>query len=779
MKVKARVNVSGIVQGVGFRPFVYRLALELGLKGYVRNLGDAGVEIVVEGEQSSIERFVKLLKERKPSTARIDELTVSYSTDLENFGSFEIVRSSEELKGEFFSIPPDVGICEECVREMRDPSSRWYRYPFTACAVCGPRFTVMFSVPYDRENTSMGFFPMCEHCYREYHYDVRNRRFHTEGICCSLCGPRTFLVDPGGELVEAKNPIAEAAKLLREGYILAVKGIGGFHLAAITTEDEPIRKLRERKRRPYQPFAIMSPSLEEVERFAVVSDAERAWLTSPQRPIVLLQKKEPFPLSELIAPGLHNVGVMLAYTGLHLLLLEESKQPALIMTSGNRRGSPIAKDNEEALKSLRGIADYFLLHNRIIVNRCDDSVLRVNDGTTVLIRRSRGFAIDRVRLPSFVKDRGERNVLALGAMLQNTISLVKGGSSLFTSQYIGDVENLETYRYLEETVDKLLALTKTRNVDVVACDLHPGFLTTRLAEELSRACEAKLVRVQHHHAHAATTMLEYSVPPDERVLAVVVDGYGYGDDGNAWGGEFLLATYSSYERVGYLAPAPFIGGDRNTLFPARMAVSYLSKFLGRSELLQFVEKAKLAKASGLRELEIRALIDALYRSDNPPLVTTSLGRLLDAFSSLLGICYRRTYEGEPAIRLESVAWRSKNDFDIFDVPLRKVGGKIVLDTSSLFEEVYSKLNDVKKQRLASSILHSLGLALGSAAAELAELHGAEKVLLSGGAAANYFILTDVKRVVEERGLTFLFGQSYPPGDGGISAGQTMVALFST
>ncbi|RLI13376.1 MAG: carbamoyltransferase HypF, partial [Candidatus Hecatellales archaeon] len=475
--MRAEVRVLGIVQGVGFRPFIYRLATELKLKGYVRNRGDAGVEIVVEGDEDSVRSFIRRIEADKPPAAQISRLDAKLMEDKGGFEEFKILKSTEERGDAGSIIPPDMSVCENCLKEFFNPSNRRYRYYFITCTDCGPRYTIIERLPYDRPNTTMRGFPLCPQCLKEY-TSPEDRRFHAQTVACPTCGPKAFLADRNGVEISCGDPFLEAGKLLAEGFILAIKGIGGFHIATSTVNPEPVRKLRKAKYREQKPFAIMARSLEAARTFAQVSSLEEKLLTSPERPIVLLKKSGEYYLAEEISPGLHNIGVMLPYTGLHYLLFEGARdEPALVMTSGNLPAEPIISDNKEAVEKLSGFVDYFLFHERRIAQPCDDSVVKSVDGKPVFIRRSRGYA----PAPIKISDRLKRVAVAYGAE-ENVTACIAFNGKAFLSQYVGEVEKVEGVAYLERTVRRLLALTGVKP-EVLACDLHPRFNSTLLARK--------------------------------------------------------------------------------------------------------------------------------------------------------------------------------------------------------------------------------------------------------------------------------------------------------
>ena len=757
--MRVKINVTGIVQGVGFRPFVYRIAVQNGLAGYVRNRGDAGVEILLEGEEQSIQSFMCDLQEKKPPLARIHDIIKTTLTGKNEHTKFAIYKSSEatELSGSV--IPPDIAICDDCLRELRDPKDHRYEYFFITCTNCGPRFTIIERLPYDRENTTMREFPMCGFCQQEY-MDPLNRRFHAQTVACPACGPKAYLTTSSGEPVKHADPVREAGRLLSEGSILAVKGYGGFHVAASATRDEPLQRLRRAKHRRAKPFAIMARSLDAAKSFAEVTSKEQELLTSYARPIVLLNKTGGYALSPLVAPDLHNVGVMLPYTGLHYMLFDRVDDAAFVMTSANPPNQPIVKDNNEALCTLGDTVDYFLFHNRKIAYRCDDSVLRVHGTRPSFIRRSRGYA----PAPLMLKGKARHCVVGLGGELNNTACVLLGNKA-FISQHIGDVENVETRSFLQEATSHLIRLINS-HVDAVACDLHPKFTTTHLAKELAETNGWSLIQVQHHHAHVAALMMEHGV---DELVGVTCDGYGYGVGGEAWGGEIIFCTRESegFKRLAHLEPQPLLGGDIATRYPLRIAAAMLNKNVN-------IEPWLLKHSRHLLhgETEAKLILQQLKKGVGVT-NTTSCGRVLDAVSAVLGVCYERTYEGEPAIKLESAAINGKDALNMEPI----VKGD-VLDTSQMLLAVFENLGKVSVADLAYSAHAYLARGLASLAIEKAAEQGVKAVGFSGGAASNQILADVMRRAVEAAGLRFLVHESVPAGDGGVSFGQAVVGGFS-
>lgn len=754
--LRAEVKVLGVVQGVGFRPFVYRIAVKHGLIGYVRNRGDACVEIVVEGEEADVKGFLKDLEEKKPSLATIDKVFVVYANEKHEFDRFVISKSSNAIELLGTTVPPDIAICDECLNELRDSNNRRHGYFFITCTNCGPRFTIVKRLPYDRPNTTMAEFNMCNSCLNEYE-DPTDRRFHAQTVACRECGPKAYLTYRDGKVIDVKRPIQEAGKLLEDGFIVAIKGYGGFHIATATTKSNPIARLRKTKHRAQKPFAIMAKDLNAVSTFAKVSPKEAELLTSYAKPIVLLRKNESYYLSDLIAPELHNIGVMLPYTGLHVMLFDYVKEPAFVMTSANEPGRPIVKDNDEALKRLNDIVDYFLLHDRMIAHRCDDSVVRVNDDRVCFIRRSRGYVPKPIRLKESVK----RCSLGLGAEL-NVTSCALLEDKAFFSQHVGDVEEVEALEFLKEATKRLIELTNCR-AEAVACDLHPRFVTTKLAYEMSDRLKLPIVQVQHHHAHVTTLMAEQWL---DEMVAIVCDGYGYGLNGQAWGGEVLYCDKEGFRRLGHLQEQPMVGGDLATYYPLRMAAGMLHKVIDVSEWL-----FSLSERFPHRRMEVEAILASLKRG--PKLKTTSCGRVLDAVAATLGICYERTYEGEPAMKLEAVAVEGS---DVLRLKPMIKGN--VIETTNMLYEVFHRRQELRTADLACSAQSYLARGLAELAVHEAERLGVKIVGLSGGVAHNEHIVRSIKRAIEDNGLTFVVHELTPPGDGGISLGQAFVASFS-
>jgi len=647
--------VRGVVQGVGFRPYAYGLAHRLDLGGSVLN-GPRGVELALEGESDAIDRFLGELNASPPPMARILSVDVQEEAPAGQT-EFTILQSDQEGDRTVL-ISPDLATCSDCLHELGSPDDRRYRYPFINCTNCGPRYTIIKDMPYDRASTTMAAFEMCGQCRAEYE-DPSNRRFHAEPTCCPVCGPRVRLADATGERIACDDAIAESIRRLQSGQIVAVKGLGGFHLACDAASADAVRRLRKRKQRDLKPFAVMVRDINAAEAICSVTRAEREVLEGPQRPILLLTRRNGHSLADAVAPRSASFGVMLPYTPLHHLLLEGPFR-ALVMTSGNITDEPIAHDNEDALERLRDIADCFLLHDRGIHIRTDDSVARTIAGRLRFLRRSRGYAPFPVPLP-FDTD---QEVLAVGPELNNTVCVTRAGQA-FLSHHVGDLQNVPAYEAFLQAVDHLKSVLAT-TPRTVACDLHPDYLSTRFA----RQCGLPLIAVQHHHAHIASVMAEAG--RTDTVIGVSSDGMGWGSDDRPWGGEFLICDLADFDRAGHLEPVPQPGGDAAAKRPPRMAYAYLRAAFGAdadrlaAELLPvFVEE------------ELPVVRQMIEQGVNCP-VTSSMGRLFDAASALLGICELNTYHAQAPMELEAKAEEAADEVGFYPVSVAAAGGAPVI-----------------------------------------------------------------------------------------------------
>ena len=799
-----KISVRGVVQGVGFRPFVYRLAHEHGLTGWVLN-HSGGVDIAVEGPPAALAAFLHDLEAQAPPLARIEGLEVT-ETPLAGYTTFEIRHSVAEA-GRYQLISPDIATCPDCLRELFDPRDRRYRYPFTNCTNCGPRFTIIADIPYDRPLTTMRDFVMCPQCQAEYD-DPRDRRFHAQPNACPLCGPRVWLEDsrsPGDRgyglgvnpyplthlplLAKGDEALRQVADSLKDGAIVAIKGLGGFHLACDATNEAAVRTLRERKGRPAKPLAVMMATLDEVRQHCQVSAAEERLLTSPQCPIVLLPWKPESSVSHLVAPRNHYLGVMLPYTPLHHVLLRDAGRP-LVMTSGNLSEEPIARDNEEALRRLGHLADVFLMHNRDIYARYDDSVWFVphigggegsfrtphsfgsaQDRSALRIpqpiRRSRGYAPFPIKLPFKM-----RQILACGAELKNTFCLTRQEYA-FLSQHIGDLENLETLEHFESTIELYKRLFRIEP-EIIAYDMHPEYLSTKyvkaqIADRLSH------IAVQHHHAHIAACLADNGWTEDDGpVIGVAWDGTGYGTDGRIWGGEFLVADYRGFHRAGHLEYLPMPGGEVAIHNPYRLALGYLYALTGHLPSLPW-----LADVSEEEGQIIRQQVD---RGINCPL-TSAGGRLFDAVAALLGIRQRITYEGQAAIELEMAAEiqnpKSKIQTVSYPFGVEKGEDGTVIRLWPLFEALLADLRGgVAVGEMASRFHVTVAEMMRALCERIAGETGLCTVALSGGCFQNRLLLALTVPRLWEMGLRVLLHRQVPCNDGGISLGQAVIAHFA-
>ncbi len=771
-KRRLHVFVEGIVQGVGFRPYIHRLALKHGLSGWVLNASD-GVHMELEGKADTLEAFMEDLVPCAPTLAVIDKVTV---TEVPPNGdeAFEI-RQSVEKAGEFVLVSPDIATCPDCLGEVFEPSDRRYLYPFTNCTNCGPRFTIIQDLPYDRPKTTMGKFVMCPDCQREYE-DISDRRYHAQPNACPKCGPRVWIegwevgrsagwqVERVGDWEIGEGSITTAAKLLSSGEIVAIKGLGGFHLACDACNEEAVLRLRNLKGREEKPLAIMSANLKAIESYAFVSEEERRLLESPQKPIVLLRKRESCPIAPSVAPRNRYLGVMLPYTPLHALLLNEFKGLALVMTSGNISEEPLCKDNEQAKQRLGGIARYFLLHDRDIHIRCDDSVVRCvprlapgkNDGV-LFLRRSRGYAPFPVRLNFKLKE-----VLAVGAELKDTFCFTRG-RYCFLSQHIGDLKNAETLAYFEESVAHFQRLFRIRP-EAIAHDLHPDYLSTQWAMNQHGI---EKVAVQHHHAHVASCMAEHGIV--EPVIGVACDGIGLGTDGAIWGCEFMIATYDEFERKAHLAYVPMPGGDAATKEPWRMTATYLYLALGED----FVDR----HIPFCRRLDRRAwefVKRMIERKVNTPL-TSSCGRLFDAVASLLGLRDKVSFEGQAAMELEQIAGE-EDGLGSYEFELGGSGGIKQISVLPMFKQIVGELErGVSDAVIARKFHNTVADFMVEVCRFIGKETGLSKVVLSGGTFQNILLLKLLLLRLQGLGFEVFCHNKVPPNDGGIALGQAMVA----
>ncbi len=743
-----RIKIRGIVQGVGFRPFVFRLAQKFELKGWVLN-SSSSVIIHVEGNLENLNQFILSLQKEKPAPAVIDDIFVEDAI-LENFERFEI-RESIEKKEEFQPISPDLATCDDCLNELFDPKDRRYLYPFINCTNCGPRFTIIEDIPYDREKTTMKFFEMCEECRKEYK-DPLNRRFHAQPNACPLCGPKLEYIK--GNMVEKDKWIEMVVEDLKNGLIVAIKGLGGFHLACDALNEKAVQRLREKKLRRDKPFAVMMKDIEMVEKYCYINEKERELLLSPKRPILLLKEREESEIARSVAPKQNYQGVMLPSTPIHHIILHFYPNP-LVMTSGNITEEPIAMENDEALNRLKGITDSFLLHNRGIYSRYDDSVARVIFNQEIILRRARGYAPFPIYLPFEVEE-----ILACGAELKNTFCLTKKNYA-FISQHIGDLENIETMENFLKTIELFKRLFRVEP-KIVAYDLHPRYLSTQYALSLKNV---KLIGVQHHHAHMVSCMIENGYTG--RGIGVSFDGTGYGLDGKIWGGEFLSGDLKEFERMGHLSYIPLAGGEETVRKPYRMALCYLLSI--SNDIPNYLHRNFL---DILKDEEILA-IDSMIKSNFNTVLSSSSGRLFDAVSAILGIREINTYEAQSAIELEMIADEKEESYYPFEVK-----NNLIFDQLSIFNSVLEDMKRVvEREKISARFHNTIAHVILKGCEILRERESLNTVALSGGVFQNLYLFKKVVKLLKDRGFSVLYHRKVPTNDGGISLGQAIIAFF--
>ncbi len=757
------IRVKGIVQGVGFRPFVYRLATRLSLKGSIANTS-SGVIIKITGRKDAIDTFLEEIHHSHPPLARIQSLEISAISSKTNEEDFQIKESSREGSART-RVSPDTATCSKCVAEIMDKKNRRFDYAFTNCTDCGPRYTITRSLPYDRQNTSMKVFDMCERCLAEYR-DPLDRRFHAQPNACHDCGPRLFWQDATG--IYRDRPIDRAVTLLKGGGIIALKGLGGFHIAATALLDGPVETLRARKKRPFKPLAVMVKDLATAKRLCHVSTKAGQMLSSPWAPICILPKRAEEGLSDRIAPGLNELGIMLPYTPIHHLLFARNQCPeALIMTSGNPRGEPLCTDNQEALHRLKGFVDGFLLHDRDIYTGIDDSVVRIVGEKVLFVRRSRGFVPAPVEL-AFDMAPG----LAVGAELKNTFCLFRTGEA-FVSQHIGNLTNLSVLEFFQQNIEHMKALLEISPGYVVA-DLHPDYLSTRFAEESG----LPVYRIQHHFAHAASVMAEHGI--DGKVLALVLDGAGFGTDNTIWGGEILECSPNGFLRLARLSPFPLPGGDMAARQPWRLSLALLYAYRYSFHDLpdRFRPHVSLDKMEFVAQM--------IKRPVNTPL-TSSCGRLFDAVSALIGLCYENSYEAQGAMMLEALCEQALMGRSILETRefsslatsryLWAKGDEVAyeIDWRMCLERILEYEKDGRNRGETSILFHAFLIAAFSRVlVKLKEERGISKVVLSGGCMQNRILVEGLLSYLEQMGLKVYINEQVPANDGGISLGQALI-----
>ena len=756
--MRIRVTLEGVVQGVGFRPFVYRLATSLNLKGYTLNSRE-GVVIEVEGKKEQIKKFLFQLEKSAPPLANITRRKIIHLSP-QGYKKFLVKESQNKERGNLL-IAPDVSICSVCQKEVLAPSNRRYQYPFINCTDCGPRFTIIKNLPYDREKTTMQKFKMCSFCQEEYE-EPTNRRYHAQPNGCEKCGPEVTLVKSPGFIVHTKGKVAikETIKLLKEGEIVAIKGLGGFHLICDATNEKAVKRLRRRKKRPSKPLALMALDVKSIRKFCVVKQGEENLLKSPQRPILLLRKLSGSPLASSIAPKNNYLGVMLPYTPLHYLVLK-SNLLAIIATSGNLRDEPMVIENEEAIKKLSSITSHFLLHNRDIYNRCDDSILEIRGKGESFIRRARGYVPLPIELPFELKE-----ILATGAELKNTFCLTRGNLA-FLSQHIGDLKDYESLKFYEEAIERFKKLFEIKP-KIIAYDLHPDYFSTRYAFDHSSNCRA--IGIQHHYAHIASCMAENGIKEKEKVIGVAFDGTGYGNDKRIWGGEFFVCNYHDFKRIAHLKYLPLPGGDKAIEEPYRMAISYLFFSFGNDfPEIEFTKRWRK---------KIPLVLSMIKQKVNSPL-TSRMGRFFDAVSSILGIRNFSTYEGQAAMELQAEAERAQRlNLKGYNYKMERNKDIYIIEPELIIRGIVKDLeNEVSKTSVALKFHYTIAQIIESVCQEIREKTEINKVCLSGGVFQNGLLTELTGRGLEKGGFKLYLQRKVPANDGGICLGQAVIANF--
>ncbi|MBT3182400.1 MAG: carbamoyltransferase HypF [Deltaproteobacteria bacterium] len=753
-----RIDIDGTVQGVGFRPFIYKLATEIGLGGHVFNHSE-GVTIEAEGPEERLNSFLDRVQNELPPLAHIQRIdsTVINTTDETDFKIIE----SENTGSSTTLISPDIAPCDDCTRELMDTGDRRYAYPFINCTNCGPRYSIIQHLPYDRPMTTMKEFELCEDCKHEY-TDPSNRRFHAQPNACERCGPQVkFIRSDNSTSQSPDDPVKQALRSMDDGKIIAVKGLGGYHLACDATNDESVTRLRARKDRDEKPFAIMVGNIQTVNTLCDISDEEERLLISPQRPIVLLHRKEGSKISEMIAPGNSHLGVMLPSTPLHHLLFKSGAGRVLVMTSGNISNEPIAFIDDQAFRKLKDIADAFLIHDRNIHIRVDDSITRLMDGKPLMLRRARGYTPTPIRL-SFEMPQ----LFAVGADLKNTICFTKGHNA-FLSQHLGDMENLDSHDSLEMVADHLMHILNIKP-EIVTCDMHPDYFSTRFANKIATNHRSPITEVQHHHAHIASCMAENDLP-NEKVIGIALDGTGFGTDGTIWGGEVLMADYETFERAAHFGQIPMPGGNVAAKECWRMALAYLQTADSRVRTIQHFKK--------IGDEKIKFVQQMIEKDINCPM-TSSCGRLFDAVAALTGLRMKNSFEGQAAMELEQIADESEHGVYPFTID-ETCNGALRINFSPMIAAISEGVQAGTELGVISMRFHNTIVgALFDICTKIDKgnaIHDRRRVCLSGGCFQNAILMTKLKKLLVDKGFTVYTHSLVPPGDGGVALGQAAIA----
>ncbi len=757
VKERKRLEIKGIVQGVGFRPFIYRLAKNHKLKGFVFN-NTKGVIVDLEGSHSNIETVLRKIKDQSPPLAQIKGIE-SKKLPIKGYKDF-VIKYSRKEEEKITLVSPDIATCDSCSRELLDPSDRRYKYPFINCTNCGPRFSIIKELPYDRKNTTMKKFIMCKDCRLEYENPM-DRRFHAQPDACALCGPEVELLSKKRKKVNG-DPFNKTIELIKKGKIVAIKGLGGFHIACDAKNNEVIKLLRKRKNRPFKPFALMVRDVDTVKKYVNVSKEEEHLLKSQRAPILLLKRKEDYGLPYEIAPNNKYIGFMLPYTPLHIMLLNTDKNiDVLVMTSGNIKDDPIIYKNEDAFSYLSNIVDYFLLHNRDIHIQVDDSVLRIPlQSERLIIRRSRGYVPEPIKSPIKFK----KNILGCGGHLRNTFSLARG-NEIFISHHLGRLDSLLSHVSYERGIEHFINLFNI-NPEVIVVDKHPGYFSTQFGKNIAFDNKKKLIEVQHHHAHIASCLIDNEV--DRDVIGIAWDGTGYGDDGAIWGSEFLIANLKKFKRKAHLQYMPLPGSKKAIEEPWRMAVSYLYKLFGEDFLSIDIDFIKRLNKNKWKNLKI--MID---RGINSP-ETSSMGRLFDAVSSLIGIRDKITYLGQAAIELEMIMDKDNNDFYTFDIKKEK-GVYIINPLEVIHLIIEDIINSVSHSIISGKFHKGVVEMIVEVSRLLRKETDINEVAISGGVMQNLYLRNNVTKMLTKEGFKVYNHRKIPSNDGGISVGQVAIA----
>jgi len=743
--ISKKIYIKGIVQGVGFRPFIYQKANKLNLKGFVSNTSN-GVKICIDGPVNSIKSFIDSIKQEKPIHSKIQSIKI-FDCKNSQKKDFKIIESDESGKCSAV-IPPDIATCKDCLEEMNNPDNFRFQYPFINCTNCGPRFSILKNIPYDRKETSMAPFQLCETCSIEFN-NPDDRRFHAQAIACPVCGPTVKLIDKDFKEIEG-DIIQTAIDLLKKGNILSIKGLGGFHLAVDACNNEAVLRLRKKKNRLHKPFAIMSSDMDCVDKYAVVNDLERKILKSPQSPIVILKKKFSNDLSDHISYG-STIGVMLAYTPLHHLLLKNFL--ALVMTSGNITGEPVVYENDQATKKL-DFADYFLMHNRLILHACDDSIINVVNNKSHIQRRARGYVPEGIYIKKSMP-----KILAMGGHYKSTICIAHNNQA-FISQHLGDLSSVDSVHWMKKTIHQMKKITGIEP-QCVTCDLHPSYQSTRMAHEM----KLPLISVQHHHAHIAACMAEYDL--NGPLIGLVLDGTGYGQDKSIWGGEILICENHSFKRVAHLHPVVMPGGESAIKYPWKMGLSWLIESFGVNaggEIFEQLQKQKVDKN------HIYTLINIIQKKINSPL-TSSMGRLFDCVSFLLGFIEPVSYEAQAAIELEEISKDTEKKYS-YDFELKD---DIIIHVQPMIREIVSDIEKgVDRSKISGAFHNTLIFLFVDLCIHLKKQFNLADIVLSGGVFQNKRLLSGLTNQLNAKGFNVYSSTKVPCNDGGLSLGQAYI-----